>query len=69
MSEQGAQMIADRWVEDEAFRQQLRQDPETAARGIGADLTVEELEYLRSVDWTLSDEELDQLLNKLKFYC
>ena len=69
MSEQGAQMIADRWVEDEGFRQQLRQDPETAARGIGADLRAEQLEYMRSIDWTLSDEELEQILNKSFRWC
>jgi hypothetical protein len=68
MSEQGAQMIADRWVEDEGFRQQLRQDPDAAARSVGADLDTEQLEWLRSIDWTLSDEELEQLLNK-PLYC
>jgi hypothetical protein len=64
MSEQGAQMIADRWVEDEAFRQQLRQDPDAAARTVGAELEAEQVEWLRSIDWTLSDEELEQLLTK-----
>jgi hypothetical protein len=69
VSEQGARMIADRWVEDESFREQLRRGPESAARSIGADLDAEQMEYLRSVDWTLSDEELEQILNKARLYC
>jgi hypothetical protein len=69
MSEQGARMIADRWVEDESFREQLRRDPESAARSIGADLDAEQMEYLRSLDWSLSDEQLEELINKRAIYC
>ena len=61
----GAQMVMDRWVDDEGFRAELRSDPEAATRGIGADLDAEQLEFLRAVDWTLSDEELEALLNKM----
>jgi len=64
MSEQGAKMIADRWVEDPSFRQDLRDDTEGAAKKIGADLDPEQLEYLRSVDWSQSDEQLEELINK-----
>ena len=69
MSEQGAQMIADRWVEDESFRQQLRQDPQAAATSIGADLDAEQVEFLRSMDWSQSDDQLEQLLNKPMHWC
>jgi len=64
MSEQGAQMIADRWVEDPSFRTDLRDDVEGAAKKIGADLDPEQLEYLRSVDWSQSDDQLEELINK-----
>ena len=64
MSEQGMQAVLDRWTEDESFRTQLRADPEGATRTIGAELDEEQLEFLRSVDWTLSDQELEELLNK-----
>jgi hypothetical protein len=64
MSDQGMQMLLERWTEDESFRKDLRSDPEGAASKIGADLSDEQREFLRSVDWTLSDEELEALLNK-----
>ncbi len=63
MSETGGKMLLDRWVEDTGFRQQMRSDPMGAVATIGADLDEKELEFLRSVDWTLSDEELEALLN------
>ena len=69
MTEQGAQMIADRWVEDHSFREKLRQDPEAAASSIGADLDPEQLEYLRAVDWSQSDEQLEELINKPMKWC
>jgi hypothetical protein len=64
MSDQGMQMLLERWTEDESFRKDLRSDPEGAASNIGADLSEEQREFLRSVDWTLSDQELEALLNK-----
>jgi hypothetical protein len=69
MSEQGARMVADRWVEDESFREHLRRDPETAARSIGADLDADQIEYLRSLDWSQSDEQLEELITKRAIYC
>ncbi|MGI8478328.1 MAG: Os1348 family NHLP clan protein [Gaiellaceae bacterium] len=69
MSEQGAQMIADRWVEDPAFRKELRDDTQGAVKRIGADLDDDQLEYLRSVDWSQSDEQLEELINKRTTFC
>jgi hypothetical protein len=68
MSEAGAKMILDRWVEDPRFREDVRSDPAGAARAIGADVDEEQLQFLRSVDWTLTDEELEPLLEK-GFFC
>jgi hypothetical protein len=69
MSEQGARMVADRWVEDESFREHLRRDPETAARSIGAELDPEQTDYLRSLDWSQSDQQLEELVTKARLYC
>jgi len=68
VSEQGGVKLLDRWIEDESFRTALRSDPVVAVRGLGVEPTVEEREWLTSIDWTLSDEELEQLLEKA-FYC
>ncbi len=68
MSE-GTKLILERWVEDEAFRGKLRADPEGAAREVGADLTEEDREALRGIDWSLPDEELEVLLEKGVSYC
>jgi hypothetical protein len=64
MEKQSGQILLDRWVEDEAFRTQMRADPVGAASSTGIQLSDEDNEFLRSVDWTLSDEELEQLLEK-----
>jgi hypothetical protein len=68
MEKQSGQMLLDRWVEDESFRTKMRSDPIGAASSTGIELSDEDQEFLRSVDWTLSDEELEQLLEK-GWYC
>ena len=68
MDKQHGQTLLDRWVEDEAFRTKMRSDPIGAASSSGIELSDEDNEFLRSVDWTLSDEELEQLLEKA-FMC
>jgi hypothetical protein len=64
MSEQGGAVLLDRWIEDESFRTALRSDPLEAIRRIGVEPTDEERQWLTSVDWTLSDQELEALLEK-----
>jgi hypothetical protein len=64
MSEQGAQILIERWVEDEGFRQRLRIDPVSAVRSIGLEPTVDDEEALRNIDWSLADKELEALLDK-----
>jgi hypothetical protein len=68
MSEQGGVVLLDRWIEDESFRSALRSDPVQAIREIGVEPNEEERRWLGSIDWSLSDEELEQLLEK-RFYC
>jgi hypothetical protein len=67
MSERGMQIVLERWTEDEAFRGDLRSNPDSAVSRVGAELDPKEMEYLRGIDWTLSDEELQSLLEK-SFY-
>lgn len=57
--------LIDRWLADASFRAATRTDPEGTARGSGVTLTTDEWAVLRSVDWTLSDEQLKARINKL----
>ena len=68
MDETTGRAVLDRWSEDPGFRSALRADPVTAITGIGVELTDDDREFLAAVDWTLSDEELEALLEK-RFYC
>jgi hypothetical protein len=50
------------------FRQRMRQDPIAAAEMLDTDLDEHQRKALRSLDWSLSDEELQELLDK-HLYC
>ena len=58
------QQLADRFVNDAQFREQMRRDPEGAAERSGMRLDDEDREALRSVDWSGSDEELKERVSK-----
>jgi hypothetical protein len=62
------QQLADRFMNDTEFREQMRQDPEGAAEGAGVSLDEEDRQALRSVDWSGTDEELQERVSK-RFYC
>jgi hypothetical protein len=65
MSNQEAmQQLADRFMNDADFREQMRQDPEGAAARSGYELDEEDRQALRSVDWSVSDEELKERVSK-----
>ena len=66
MSREAIGELVDRWMNDPAFRAAVRQDPEEAVRGTGVELTEDEWAAIRSVDWSLSDEEL--LSRATKYY-
>jgi len=66
MSNQEAmQQLADRFMNDAGFREEMRQDPEGAAETQGYQLDEEDRQALRSVDWSGSDEQLNQRVSKL----
>lgn len=52
-------------MSDAQFRAKLRRDPEKVVRDSGAQLSAEEWEALRRVNWSLPDEELRARANKL----
>ena len=58
------QHLADRFMNDAEFREQMRQDPEGAAERSGYQLDEEDRQALKSVDWSGSDEELKERVSK-----
>ena len=58
MSRQAVEELMDRWMNEPAFRAEIRQDPEGTVRRSGAELDEDEWAALRSIDWSLPDEEL-----------
>jgi hypothetical protein len=68
MGEQGAKLVLDRWIEDESFPPADAPGPIATAEMLDTDLDEHQREALRSLDWSLSDEELQELLDK-HLYC
>ena len=64
MSQVGVEELIDRFTNEPAFREQMRQDPEGAVRTAGVELDEEEWAALRAVNWRASDEELQALVTK-----
>ena len=58
------QQLADRFMNDAQFREQMRQDPEGTAERSGLQLDDEDKQALRSIDWSGSDEELKERVSK-----
>jgi hypothetical protein len=66
MSNQEAmQQLTDRFMNDAGFREEMKQDPEGAAQRSGFALDEEDRQALKSVDWSGSDEELNQRVSKI----
>jgi hypothetical protein len=64
MSREAIEELIDRWMDDPAFRAAVREDPEGTVQSTGLELTADEWAAIRSLDWTLSDEELSSRANK-----
>jgi hypothetical protein len=58
------QQLADRFMNDAQFREEMKQDPEGAAERSGFQLDDEDKQALRSIDWSGSDEELKERVSK-----
>ena len=64
MNHENVEILMDRWMNDPAFRADLRANPEQAAKGAGVTLNADELAALNNVDWSLTDDELTQRVSK-----
>lgn len=64
MSHETIGKLIDRWINDPAFRQQMRADPEGTVKRSGTQLDADEWAALRNVDWQLSDEQLQSRISK-----
>lgn len=62
------QQLADRFMNDAQFREEMKQDPEGAAERSGLQLDEEDKQALRSIDWSGTDEELKERVSK-RAYC
>ena len=70
MSNQEAmQQLADRFMNDANFREEMRQDPEGAAERPGYQLDEEDRQALRTVDWSGTDQELKERVSKRIHFC
>jgi hypothetical protein len=58
------QQLADRFMNDAQFREEMKQDPEGAAERSGLQLDDEDRQALRSIDWSGSNEELKERVSK-----
>ena len=58
------QQLADKFVNDPEFREQMRQDPEGTAERAGFEMDEEDRQALRSTDWSQSDEQLNERVSK-----
>jgi len=58
MSREAVEQLMDRWMNEPAFREQLRTDPESTVRASGVELDDDEWTAVREMDWSLPDEEL-----------
>jgi len=65
MSRAAVETLIDRWMNEPEFRAALRKDADAAVRASGVELTSEEWDALRRIDWTLSDEELQTRVNAM----
>jgi hypothetical protein len=62
------EQIMERYTQDPAFKAQLRADPEAAAKAAGIALDDEDRQALRGLDFSLSDEQLQQRVSKGHFH-
>ena len=63
------QQLADKFMNDAGFREEMRRDPEGAADRSGLPLDDEDRQALRSMDWSGSDEELKERVSKMRSWC
>jgi hypothetical protein len=68
-NQQAMQELTDKFMNDAAFRDEMKRDPEGAAERSGLPLDDEDKQALKSIDWGGSDEELHERVSKMVRYC
>jgi hypothetical protein len=64
------QQLADKFINDASFREEMRRAPVATAESSGLPLDEEDSQALRSMDWSGSDEALNDRVSKLvKYWC
>ncbi|HEX8350812.1 MAG TPA: Os1348 family NHLP clan protein [Hymenobacter sp.] len=63
MSQSQVELIIERWMQDENFRQRLRVDPLTTVQSEGFVLSEEEQAGLLRMDFSVPDDELASQAN------
>ena len=63
------QRLTERFMNDADFCEEMRHDPEGAAERCGYQLDDEDKEALRSIDWSGSDETLNDRVSKAARWC
>ncbi len=63
------QRLADRFINDASFRERMRRDPVGAAESSNLPLDEEDRQALRSIDWSGSDEMLNERISKMRSWC
>jgi hypothetical protein len=63
------QQLADQFMNDPDFREQMRKDPEGAAERSGYELDEDDRQALKSMDWNQSDEELKERVSQRRAWC
>lgn len=56
--------LIDRWLADASFRSALRTDPEGTVKTSGMNFSAEEWAVFRTVDWSLTDDQLRERASK-----
>ncbi|HMS40829.1 MAG TPA: Os1348 family NHLP clan protein [Pyrinomonadaceae bacterium] len=64
MSRQAVETLMDKWMNDTNFRDEMRNDAESAIRGTNLELSTDEWEAVKNIEWSASDEELMSRANK-----
>lgn len=57
--------LFDHWINYPPFRQAMRKNPVEAVRQSGVQLSPQELEVIRNIDWSLTDDALQERISKL----
>ncbi len=63
------EQLADSFINDPEFREQMRLDPVGTAERFGIELDEEDRQALLSIDWTLPDEQLTERASKSQLAC